>query len=162
MYKPAPGIHPAAYLMGIAIFCLGVKRPGRDVENSPPFRPEVKNKWIYTFLPPMPSWNVQEQLYLLYRKLLYRWNTGNFVVLIQWIPVTFSGSVMFRSLKTVKLVCFKSFVSIILTYFIFSTFANNFISYNFFVLFSVLFTMREHKVCFLSIYFCCNLFIVHK
>jgi hypothetical protein len=30
----------------------GVKRPGREADNSPPASAEVKNMWIYTSTPP--------------------------------------------------------------------------------------------------------------
>ena len=87
-------------------FFAWVKRPGRDVEHSPPFRSEVKNKWIYTSLPHMPSWNVQEQLYLFTVNYCIGETLETFVTaLINWIPVTFPKSVMFRSLKTATLVC---------------------------------------------------------
>jgi hypothetical protein len=32
----------------------GVKRPGRDVDHSPPFGAEVKNEWSYTSTPLLP------------------------------------------------------------------------------------------------------------
>jgi len=32
---------------------LGVKRPGREAEHSPPSRTEVKNAWFYTSIPPI-------------------------------------------------------------------------------------------------------------
>jgi len=36
---------------------LGVKRPGREADNSPPSSAEVKNAWSYTStLPNTPSW----------------------------------------------------------------------------------------------------------
>jgi hypothetical protein len=31
---------------------LGVKRPGREADHSPPSSAEVKNAWIYTSTPP--------------------------------------------------------------------------------------------------------------
>jgi hypothetical protein len=31
---------------------LGVKRPGREADHSPPSSAEVKNAWSYTFTPP--------------------------------------------------------------------------------------------------------------
>jgi hypothetical protein len=31
----------------------GIKRPGREVDNSPPSSAEVKNTWIYTSTPPI-------------------------------------------------------------------------------------------------------------
>ena len=64
MSKPALGLTQPLIQLAWRFFCLGVKRPGRDVENSPQFRPEFKNKWIYTSFPHMPSWDVQEHLYL--------------------------------------------------------------------------------------------------
>jgi hypothetical protein len=32
---------------------LGVKRPGRKVDHSPPSSAEVKNAWSYTSIPPI-------------------------------------------------------------------------------------------------------------
>jgi hypothetical protein len=32
---------------------LGVKRPVRDADHSPPSSVEIKNAWIYTFTPPI-------------------------------------------------------------------------------------------------------------
>jgi hypothetical protein len=32
---------------------LGVKRPGREADHSPPSSAEVKNAWSYTFTPPI-------------------------------------------------------------------------------------------------------------
>jgi hypothetical protein len=38
---------------------LGVKRPGREVVNSPSSNAKVKNAWSYTSTPPStPSWRV--------------------------------------------------------------------------------------------------------
>jgi hypothetical protein len=34
----------------------GVKRPGHEVDHSPPTSAEVKKVWIYTSTPHMPSW----------------------------------------------------------------------------------------------------------
>jgi hypothetical protein len=34
----------------------GVKRPGREVNHSPPTSAEVKKMWIYTATPHTPSW----------------------------------------------------------------------------------------------------------
>jgi hypothetical protein len=35
----------------------GVKRPGREVDHSPPNIAEVKKMWIYTSTPHTPSWH---------------------------------------------------------------------------------------------------------
>jgi len=32
---------------------LGVKRPGREVDLSPPYSADVKNSWSYTSTPPI-------------------------------------------------------------------------------------------------------------
>jgi hypothetical protein len=37
-------------------FSLGVKRPGREVDHSPPTSADVKKMWIYTSTPYTPSW----------------------------------------------------------------------------------------------------------
>jgi hypothetical protein len=39
------GAHPASYPMGTRGFSLGVKRPGREADNTPPSSAEVKNAW---------------------------------------------------------------------------------------------------------------------
>jgi len=38
--------------------CPGVKRPGREGDNSPPSIVEVKNSWRYTSYPHRSSWRV--------------------------------------------------------------------------------------------------------
>jgi hypothetical protein len=34
------------------ILSLGVKRPGREADHSPPSSAEIKNEWSYTSTPP--------------------------------------------------------------------------------------------------------------
>jgi hypothetical protein len=34
-------------------FPLGVKRPGRETDHSPPHNADVKNAWSYTSTPPV-------------------------------------------------------------------------------------------------------------
>jgi hypothetical protein len=46
------GAHPASYPMGTRSSFLGVKRPGREADNSPPSSAEA-NEWIYTSTPPI-------------------------------------------------------------------------------------------------------------
>jgi hypothetical protein len=41
--------HPASYPMGARKSFLGVKRPGREADHSPPSSDEDKNAWSYTF-----------------------------------------------------------------------------------------------------------------
>jgi hypothetical protein len=43
------GAHPTSYPIGA--FSLGVKRPRREADHSPPSRPEIKKAWIYIFTP---------------------------------------------------------------------------------------------------------------
>jgi hypothetical protein len=43
--------HPASYPMGTRDSFPGVKRPGRETDNSPPSSAEVKNAWSYTSTP---------------------------------------------------------------------------------------------------------------
>jgi hypothetical protein len=38
--------------MGTGGFFSGVKRPELEIDHSPPTSAEVKNTWIYTFIPP--------------------------------------------------------------------------------------------------------------
>ncbi|PNF15383.1 hypothetical protein B7P43_G01010 [Cryptotermes secundus] len=44
--------HSSSYPMGTGALSLGVKRPGREADHSPPTSVEVKKMWIYTFTPP--------------------------------------------------------------------------------------------------------------
>jgi hypothetical protein len=45
------GAHPDSYSMGTRGFSLGVKRPGREADHSPPSSAEVKYAWSYTSTP---------------------------------------------------------------------------------------------------------------
>jgi hypothetical protein len=47
------GAHPASYTMGTRRSFLGVKRPRREADHSPPSSAEVKNELSYTFTPPI-------------------------------------------------------------------------------------------------------------
>jgi hypothetical protein len=47
------GAHPASYRMGTRGFFLGVKRPARETDHSPPSSAEVKNAWSCTSTPPV-------------------------------------------------------------------------------------------------------------
>jgi hypothetical protein len=47
------GVHPASYPMSTRGFSLGVKRPKREADHSPPSSAEVKNAWSYTSTPPI-------------------------------------------------------------------------------------------------------------
>jgi hypothetical protein len=48
------GAHPASYPVGNRGSFLGVKRPRREADHSPPPTAEVKkNEWIYTSTPPI-------------------------------------------------------------------------------------------------------------
>jgi hypothetical protein len=42
------GVHPASYPWVPGTLPLGVKRPGREADHSPPSSAEVKNAWSYT------------------------------------------------------------------------------------------------------------------
>jgi hypothetical protein len=44
--------HPPIYWVPGAL-SLGVKRPGREADHSPPSSAEVKNAWSYTSTPPV-------------------------------------------------------------------------------------------------------------
>jgi hypothetical protein len=41
-------VHLASYPMGKGTFSPGVKRPGREVDYSPPTSAEIKKMWAYT------------------------------------------------------------------------------------------------------------------
>jgi hypothetical protein len=43
---------PNVLSTGYRFFFLGVKRPGREADNSPPTSDEVKKMWIHTSTPP--------------------------------------------------------------------------------------------------------------
>jgi len=45
--KTGSGAYPASYPMGTGALSLGVKRPGREADHSPPSSSEVKNAWNY-------------------------------------------------------------------------------------------------------------------
>ena len=56
--QTGPGAHPASYTMGTGSF-LGVKRPGRGVDNPPPSSADVKESvQLYPYSPSGPSWSV--------------------------------------------------------------------------------------------------------
>jgi hypothetical protein len=42
------GAYPASYPMGTGDFSLGINRPGREADHSPPSSTDVKNAWSYT------------------------------------------------------------------------------------------------------------------
>jgi hypothetical protein len=46
-----PTLPPIHWVPGA--LSLGVKRPGRDADHSPPSNSEVKNVWSYTSTPPI-------------------------------------------------------------------------------------------------------------
>jgi hypothetical protein len=43
---------PSSYTQGTGLFPPGVKRPGRETDDSPPTSAEVKETCIYTHIPP--------------------------------------------------------------------------------------------------------------
>jgi hypothetical protein len=47
------GAHPASYLMVPGALSLGLKRPGREADHSPPSSAKVNNVWSYTSTPPV-------------------------------------------------------------------------------------------------------------
>jgi hypothetical protein len=52
MSRPALGVHPTSYPMGNEGSFTGVKRPGREADQSAPSSAEVKKMWIYTSTAP--------------------------------------------------------------------------------------------------------------
>jgi hypothetical protein len=46
------GVHPTSYTMGTGAVSVGVKRSGREADNSSPARAEVKKMQIYASTPP--------------------------------------------------------------------------------------------------------------
>jgi hypothetical protein len=55
--------YPASYPVGTRILSLRVKRPGREVDYSPPSSAEVKNAWSYisTLQYVFMAWHVVKQ-----------------------------------------------------------------------------------------------------
>jgi hypothetical protein len=51
--QTSSGAHPASYPMCTRGSFLGVKRPGREADHSPPSSADVKNAWSYTSIPPI-------------------------------------------------------------------------------------------------------------
>jgi len=47
-----PGAHPASYTTGTGPF-PGIKRQGGGVDNEPLLAPRLKEKYSYTFIPPL-------------------------------------------------------------------------------------------------------------
>jgi hypothetical protein len=47
--------HPASYPVGIGVFSPGIKRSGREADQSLPPSSKVKNAWTYTSTPPTSS-----------------------------------------------------------------------------------------------------------
>jgi hypothetical protein len=45
------GAQPAFYTLGTGVLSLGIKRPGRKSDHSPPPTGEIKNAWSYTSTP---------------------------------------------------------------------------------------------------------------
>jgi hypothetical protein len=50
------GVQPASYPMGTSGPSLGIKRPGRETEHSPPTSAEVKNGGAIPPVPHTSSW----------------------------------------------------------------------------------------------------------
>jgi hypothetical protein len=51
LVQNSSGAHSASYPPGA--LSLGIKRPGREADHSPPSSAEVKNAWSYTSTPPI-------------------------------------------------------------------------------------------------------------
>jgi hypothetical protein len=45
------GAHRVSYSMSTGVLSPGAKRPGREVNHSPPSSAEVKNEWSYSSSP---------------------------------------------------------------------------------------------------------------
>jgi hypothetical protein len=46
-----PDRPPIQWVSGGECLFLGLKRPGREADHSPPTSAEVKKTWVYTFTP---------------------------------------------------------------------------------------------------------------
>ena len=98
------GVHPASYSMGARDSFVGVKRPGREVDHSPPSSAGLTNDGSYTSNPlhDFMPWTDQLQLWffgLLCRLYTWRWRS--------WGPVprtrTHSAIIRWHYLKIWRL-----------------------------------------------------------
>jgi hypothetical protein len=82
--------HPIYYTMRTRGSFLGIKRPGREVNYSPPSSSEFKNAWNYTSALPIRRHGVvlskaQRQLYLLPFTTVSRQDLGSTQPPLQWV-----------------------------------------------------------------------------
>jgi hypothetical protein len=59
------GADPTSSSVGTGFLSPVVKRPGGEVNHSPPSNVEVKYNWGHTSAPPMSPWSRQGKLYIL-------------------------------------------------------------------------------------------------
>jgi hypothetical protein len=52
IFQTGSEVHPPSYSLSTGNSFPGVKRPGREVDHSPPTSAEVKKMWIYTSTSP--------------------------------------------------------------------------------------------------------------
>jgi hypothetical protein len=91
------GAHPSFYSMGTGFF-PGLKRPGSEVDQSPPYSAEVKNEWSYTSSPPISFHDVDREKLYVY-ELFSRFSFRNSV----WVYYTCSSRLFNLLFDTHKL-----------------------------------------------------------
>ena len=61
LFSTGSEVDPAFYSLVIVIFFSGLRRPGRDIDYSPPSSAEVKSSWSYTSTSPVYFHGVDRQ-----------------------------------------------------------------------------------------------------
>jgi hypothetical protein len=64
--RTVSGAHPASYSVGTGFFFLGVNRPWREVDHSPPSTAELKNEWSHTSAPTVCLYDVRTDRFTFY------------------------------------------------------------------------------------------------
>jgi len=66
--KTGPDFHAPPYAIGAGTFSLRVKRPGRERNHSLQIKSRLRMSGSVPLLPLIPSWYLQKQLHLYYRR----------------------------------------------------------------------------------------------
>jgi hypothetical protein len=78
-----PALRPTRSSSQRGALSLGVRRSGREADHSPPSSVEFKNRWSYTFTPPLRlhdvvfSWKENRDNFTFYFYLYHRWLIEN-------------------------------------------------------------------------------------
>jgi len=54
----------------VTVIFPGIKRPGREVNQSPPYSAEVKSEWNYTAIPPVCLLGLDSENLLIFTRSL--------------------------------------------------------------------------------------------